>query len=254
MPVLAFALRNSERQLRKEVNAVGPATRTGTSLGLFAEGMNRVAGAVFLAYQSPGAANLRPIQSELDRAAQAWAQGFTKSVGVECRVGVKRVLYPPEVKSGDAKKLPVKDLCRSSDADYWLDEADEDYTVGASTAFRVGFRREEAFFCNNIADYRKDHMYDNPHYTDEDIQAGRVKYRSTIVWPISHVSTDTDTVRRSVLGFLCVDSRAVDIFDPDVHSQMGWLLARALAVPMLPITHPAALTQADPAPSLEGGT
>ncbi len=65
------------------------------------------------------------------------------------------------------------------------------------------------FLSNNLVKMTKNGSYKNPHYTLDMIKQKKVRYKATIVWPLSVINEPNFDVP-IYLGFLCVDTMKIN--------------------------------------------
>ena len=171
----------------------------------------------------------------LNNACSDLAQMYDTATGEPCRVTVVE-LYAPQGKErrpGEAVALDgpygvaVRLLCASY-ADRPVRPA-IDWVVDNTDFETIFVTGSPYFLCNDLpAEVGKG--LKNSHWTREriaDFQASDSwPYRSAIVWPIGSVSSGSGD--RDLVGFLCVDSKAVGIFDRDFDVPTGETFAHAM--------------------------
>jgi hypothetical protein len=153
----------------------------------------------------------------------AVARAFTTTTGVKCRLTIKQVIVEDEVETVYVQDLSRSEGCR-------LDPALD--SVADNTDFEILLAGDDNYFLSNdLEQLRKDGSYKNSH-----AQPGSpLSYNSTVVWPIRKVFDDIQSIFglgvpsewQDLLGFLCVDSNEVEVFD-DADVQMGAAIADSL--------------------------
>jgi hypothetical protein len=123
--------------------------------------------------------------------------------------------------------MEVVDLCRSGDT-HASHRSTSDY-VSDNTDFEELFLGNDVVFVSN--DLRRlsgKGQYKNSHWTSDTIEKRTYRYLSTMVWPIHKVlnappdaTAATISPDHDLLGFLCVDSLATNIFQRDVDYGLG---------------------------------
>lgn len=167
---------------------------------------------------------LRPALNEVSVA-------FSVITGSPCRACVKQVYYerddltsraPRIENSSDLRDVRVATLCRD-DVSRGSGTADEPHFVSDNTDFELLFLDRDHYKWYWSNDLTKENPYKNSSW-----KAGRPKeYRSTCVWPIQKTD-DTEQGKHDTLGFLCVDSNDVNIFDPHIDFHVGAQVADSL--------------------------
>lgn len=157
---------------------------------------------------------------------------FSVITGSPCRACVKQLYYeredeagaPPQIKdSSDLRDIRVETLCRDDVSRDIGKSNDQPQYVSDNTDFELLFLDRERYPWYFSNDLTKENPYKNSSWTD-----GRPKeYRSTCVWPIQKTD-DTEQGKHDTLGFLCVDSNDVNIFDPHIDFHVGAQIADSL--------------------------
>jgi hypothetical protein len=162
------------------------------------------------------------------------AEAFSLITNETCRASIKMTSASAiGDEPGRALDVEVVTLCRSTDED----EAQhiERDRIGNNTDFRQIFTENAAyFFCNNLlAQLNKG--YQNSHWDARTIQANAFDYRATIVWPIARSRLIDRRAReqREIIGFLCVDTPATDVFNETYDVPLGAAFSQALHLTLL---------------------
>ncbi len=140
------------------------------------------------------------------------AETFTLVTESSCRASIKLISFP--ISAEDANDARVTTWCRDNDGSTRHSRNQID-RVGDNTDFSQLLSENETYFFHNDLPKAISQGYKNSHSTAETIQNQSFEYRSTIVWPIgqrSYAGVD-NTDEFEVIGFLCVDSMAVNSFN-----------------------------------------
>jgi hypothetical protein len=150
------------------------------------------------------------------------------ATGFACRVTVVQV-YAPNA----GNRLAVRRVCTSyPDSGKRPGKSQIDW-VEENTDFKDLFDTGDAyFFCNDLPNELGE-GYRNSHWSRDKIAEMRKKgdwpYRSTIVWPVrGWIAPGPGEGRWDVTGFVCVDSKAANVFDQDLDVAPGETFAYAL--------------------------
>jgi hypothetical protein len=162
------------------------------------------------------------------------AEAFSLITNETCRASIKMTSASAIGDApGRALDVEVVTLCRNTEED----EAPhlERDRIGNNTDFRQIFTENDAyFFCNNLpAQLNKG--YQNSHWDAHIIQTNAFDYKATIVWPIAR-SRRIDRrapEQREIIGFLCVDTRATDVFNETYDVPLGAAFSQALHLTLL---------------------
>jgi len=149
------------------------------------------------------------------------AEMYGIATGTPCRVTVKTVHAPP-----GHPDFAVETVCRSSGSPGGRSHTSIDW-VNDNTDFRLVLKEgHEHFFCNDLPG-ALGRGYRNSHLTDEVIAADELPYHATIVWPVrGRIPDDPDIW--DIVGFVCVDTRRENAFDPHVDVAPGVALCHTL--------------------------
>ncbi len=159
------------------------------------------------------------------------AEAFTLIVDNPCRVSVKIISSETAGSSSgqDRRDIQVVTLCRNSEE---MEKArivrDR---IGNNTDFKNIFVEDALFFfCNDLpAQLKKG--YQNSHWDEDVIRSEKFDYRSTIVWPIGRsrlLVPQGQQQAREIIGFLCVDSLATNVFNETYDVPLGAAFSQAL--------------------------
>lgn len=166
----------------------------------------------------------------LEEALQAVAGAYGSVTGARCRCTLKEV-YAPAV-GGRPAELAVRTICSSDvgpDANYIdrsADVRDVDY-ISDNTDFRTIFERKQAhYLCNDLV-AELSRGYRNSHWDEEVIREQTFDYRSTLVWPLRG-RLPGGQAGWEVIGFLCVDSVATNIFVEETDAPPGAAFSHTL--------------------------
>lgn len=157
------------------------------------------------------------------------AEAFMIITGNPCRASIK--MTSAEVVGDSQNKdvdVEVVTICRSSQ------EVEQPHLerdrIGNNTDFKQIFvENSEYFYCNDLPAQLK-LGYQNSHWDEKTIQSGAFTYRATIVWPIAHSKKSPNQAadRREIIGFLCVDTPATNVFNEVYDVALGAAFAQAL--------------------------
>lgn len=190
-------------------------------------------------------ANVRALrQGEFERQVQdildAVAQAFSIATRTSCRACVKVISVDPTAPSLEsldrdrrARHLLVKTLIRDSVSQIPGGNETADFLTENEDFLQVFLEpTKRVFFENDLVKRRKTGHYSNSHFPN-DFDASRdpwpLKYRSTIVWPIKMLGHPSDIHdNHEILGFLCVDSPARNVFVERYDFEAGALVTDAL--------------------------
>ncbi len=155
------------------------------------------------------------------------ARTFTLITGSPCRACIKEVHYPGPtavpVGSDNLRSLKVSTLCRDNAGGPPSVADDHEHYVSENTDFELLFMQRWKYRWYHSNNLEKENPYKNSSWGD-----GRARdYRSTCVWPIQKTD-DTPEKCHDTLGFLCVDSLDVDIFDSRIDFHVGAQIADSL--------------------------
>jgi hypothetical protein len=164
------------------------------------------------------------------------AEAFSLITNETCRASIKMTsasAIGDEPEPGRALDVEVVTLCRNTDED----EAQhiERDRIGNNTDFRQIFTENAVyFFCNNLP-AQLNRGYQNSHWDARIIQANTFDYRATIVWPIARSRLIDRRAReqREIIGFLCVDTPATDVFNETYDVPLGAAFSQALHLTLL---------------------
>jgi hypothetical protein len=157
------------------------------------------------------------------------AEAFGLIIDHPCRVSVKMISAEAASTAGqDIRDIQVITLCRDNEEQEKI-RATRD-RIGNNTDFKKIFVEDALFFfCNDLpAQVKKG--YQNSHWDEETFQSEKFDYRSTIVWPIgrSRLLNKQGTLKREIIGFLCVDSLATNAFSETYDVALGAAFSQAL--------------------------
>jgi hypothetical protein len=164
------------------------------------------------------------------------ASAFSLVAGAACRVCVKQIENGE--RPADTRQMLVSDLARSSGGHRRGGGAPRDY-ISDNTDFEELFHsNDKYFFSNDLRELSRGGLYKNSHWTRETVDNESYEYLATIVWPIHkavsnrYAAKDLDAItdEHDLLGFLCVDTLEIDVFDRNQDSQLGAAYADMLYV------------------------
>lgn len=166
----------------------------------------------------------------LTKSIKNFASAFSLTTAVHCRACIKELRWPEDVDPQDPHLGVVSTLCRSQDGPPPPKEFPPVDTVSDNSDFLVLLRQphEQTFFSNNLLKARG---YKNSHWTSEVHKRKEYPYISTVVWPIrKEIISQTDRTDRyyDCLGFLCIDSKARNVFRKRFDKEVGAGYADAL--------------------------
>ncbi len=158
------------------------------------------------------------------------AEAFMIITGNACRTSIK-MTRAEAVGDSHNKDVDVEvvTICRSSSQEVEQPHLERD-RIGNNTDFKQIFVEDsEYFYCNDLPAQLK-LGYQNSHWDEKTIQSGAFNYRATIVWPIAHSlkSSNQTAERREIIGFLCVDTPATNVFNEVYDVALGAAFAQAL--------------------------
>lgn len=158
------------------------------------------------------------------------AEAFSLITNETCRASVKMTSGSAIGDApGSALDVEVLTLCRNTEDEDEAQRIERD-RIGNNTDFRQIFTENAAyFFCNNLpAQLNKG--YQNSHWDERTIQSKSFRYRATIVWPIGRSRNVDQRVlqQREIIGFLCVDTSATDVFSETYDVPLGAAFSQAL--------------------------
>jgi hypothetical protein len=162
------------------------------------------------------------------------AEAFSLITNEACRASVKMTSGSAIGDAPDkAMDVEVVTLCRNTGED----EAPhpERDRIGNNTDFRQIFAENTDYFFSNNLPAQLNKGYQNSHWTERVIQTETFPYRATIGWPISR-SRQIDRrapQERDVIGFLCVDTQAVNVFNEAYDIPLGAAFSQALHLTLL---------------------
>ena len=187
----------------------------------------------------------------LQRALSDIATAFAIATRTSCRASIKVLSLVPNAPMVGKKDIIRFLLVRTFARDTLREEGDveeqADY-VSENTDFVELFNdpKESCFFENDLKKRMSQGQYRNSHLptgynTQTDIWP--LPYRSTIIWPIRRMKqTDSGRPEPDLLGFLCVDSAARNVFVKRYDRDLGAAFADALYMYM--VQQPAAFAMA----------
>ncbi|MCG3199110.1 MAG: hypothetical protein GHCLOJNM_03619 [bacterium] len=164
---------------------------------------------------------------------QSLATAFSIVTGVHCRVCVKELVLDRGT-SDPMRALQTRTWCRSADGDARDDDSRPEW-ITENTDF-IQLVREpgrRCFFSNNLLG---EPGYRNSHWESGGAGNDERNYLSAIVWPIrkKHPGPRKHNggflASQDVIGYLCLDSRAVGVFDFDRDVPMGAAYADAFYI------------------------
>jgi len=163
----------------------------------------------------------------LEDSLKALAHAYSIITDSPCRVSVK---LTEAVDGSPVHDIRVSTLCRSESQV----ESQADDRISNNTDFRAIVEDDLSYYrCNDlVAELAKG--YQNSHWTPQAIGSGAIKYRATIVWPIARARPlgMRNIPQREVIGFLCVDTQSInvfnDTFDPPIGSAFAGVLHLAV--------------------------
>lgn len=191
----------------------------------------------------------------IEKMLTAFSSGMEIITGTKVRACVKLL----RVDGGTQALLEIQDQMRKNELIYadlyacdahssWPKKKDCQYPydrdrLAWNSAFCSLLNGEGNYYIeNNIPRAYKNHRYQSSSFeTYGEGQPGRPKwilpYKSTILWPIRKLKMDQDCVPPSdnnlaeghhVLGFLCIDSRSRNVWEPRYDSEIGAAVADLL--------------------------
>lgn len=210
---LSFRL---QRQLSRDVETERRRARHSQSLQYLQQsaGQLRTASSLLESGEHPSSF-AHPAQ----QACTSMAAAMTIASGRTCRVVVKTVYAP-----GGREDVAVRTFTSSVSEPQRRDTSkspSEDW-VKENTDFDEIFYQNKEFFVSN--DLEHERGYKNSHFTPQSLANG-YPYLSTIVWPIYAPDSGDSVAGWDILGFLCVDTKGANSFDPDVDVLVGQVLA-----------------------------
>lgn len=172
----------------------------------------------------------------LNNACADLAQMFSVATGAPCRVTVVELYAPQErerrpgegVRTDEPYGVAVRLLCAS-----YTDRPVRptiDWIVD-NTDFETVFVTGSPFLCNDLP-AEVGNGLKNSHWPRDKIAEFQANeswpYRAAVVWPIGGSHGGSDGADRDLVGFLCVDSKQVGIFDRDFDVPTGETFAHAM--------------------------
>lgn len=224
---ISFKLQKRLMSARLEV---ARSVQLGYALPKLAEATTGLARAGLAAQEEPS----RSFLALTERASQVLAEMFGIATGQPCRVTVVEVYAPPvpNQRPGVDARLAVRRICSSSPPTGRRRPAGQIDWVDENTDFKYLFDTGEPFFYCNDLPTEIGNGYQNSHWPRDKIAEMRKNdsfpYKSTIVWSIRAWDTDADGGEWDVAGFLCVDSKNTNVFDPALDVATGQAFASAL--------------------------
>jgi hypothetical protein len=145
----------------------------------------------------------------LEESLQSLSAAFSVVTGANCRACIKRLYAtadaPDTVQPNDPRYLQVSTLCRHDGSHH--PQKDAPTPLHENSDFRNVWdpmRTEPCFFSNDLDAHPN---YVNPHRDGTD--PNLFDYNASIVWPIQYGGSPTSV---DLWGFLCVDSKAKQVF------------------------------------------
>jgi hypothetical protein len=167
----------------------------------------------------------------------ATAEAFTVITGERVRACIKEVHFPNDVAVPVRNAETVRELRIST---MQRDQAtgpkawdSTNFFVDQNTAFEILFLESERFrwfWSNDLEQYASRQVYKNTSW-----QEGRKDYLACCVWPIQK-QDESNEACHDVLGFLCVDSMATNVFHDHFDFHLGAGIADAM-YPLLKLMH-----------------
>jgi hypothetical protein len=149
-------------------------------------------------------------------AAGKLAEAMTAATGVKCRVVVKTVYAP-----GGREDVAVKTFVTSEAVVAQPTSSSVIDWVKDNTDFDEIFYQNEAYFLSNDLSKELELGYRNSHFTREILRNG-LPYLSTLVLPIYGPKGPN---AYDIVGFLCVDTKTRNSFDPESDVVVGQTMA-----------------------------
>ena len=152
------------------------------------------------------------------------ARAFTLITGSPCRACLKEVHYPQHtaisISADTLRELRVSTLCRDGAGGPPSPADERDHFVSDNTDFEVLFmkRWKHRWFVSN--DLTQETNYKNSSWSDDRPH----DYAATCVWPVQKTD-DTEAGVHDTLGFLCIDTLDVDVFDERFDFHVGAAVA-----------------------------
>jgi hypothetical protein len=178
------------------------------------------------------------------------AEAFSLITNETCRASIKMTSGGAIGEAPDkAMDVEVVTLCRNTGEDE-APHGERD-RIGNNSDFRQIFTGNTACFFSNNLPAQLNRGYQNSHWTEHVIQTKAFSYRATIVWPIAR-SRQIDRrapQERDVIGFLCVDTQAVDVFNETYDVPLGAAFSQALHLTLLRFRDRERAAQSDTAES-----
>jgi hypothetical protein len=160
-------------------------------------------------------------------ALQFLAESFSLVTDNSCRTSIKVI-----TSSGHGDSIPdaqVYTLCRSNDSE--RNDRQRFDRISENSDFRDILKDNAAYFFSNNLPKQLSSGYQNSHWDSRIISEEKFEYRSTIVWPIARARDTTAQPHEpweEVIGFLCVDTLAIDAFNETYDVPIGAAFAQTL--------------------------
>lgn len=154
------------------------------------------------------------------------AETFSLITDAPCRASVKIITAgSTDIASHDIQVVTVGRSVDLEDAK----PADRD-RIGNNTDFRQIFTGNAPYFFSNDLVAQLAKGYQNSHWDERTIEERKFDYVATIVWPIgrSKSANSHGNAHREIVGFLCVDTLAVGVFNETYDVPLGAAFAQAL--------------------------
>jgi hypothetical protein len=166
------------------------------------------------------------VMSQLRGALSSFATSFSILTGTTCRACIKQVFCEGKPKEQDLHSIRVTTFSRFPQKNEPRDKKFDEDMISDNTDYLTLFVQPDCnrFHSNNLL---KEKGYHNSHWTQDAINAGRVDYQSTIVWPIRK---NLEAENHDTWGFLCIDSMQTHVFVIDYDFPVGAAFADALYI------------------------
>jgi hypothetical protein len=166
------------------------------------------------------------VMEHLKGAITSFAESFGILTGTACRACIKEVWFEGEPTQKNNHSIKVRTFCRYPPKTEPSDKKFDDDIVSDNADYLSLFVQPECnYFYSN--DLLNETGYYNSHWTQDAINAGRVDYKSTIVWPIRKNLEGKD---HDTWGFLCIDSMQTHTFVIDYDFPIGAAFADTLYI------------------------
>ena len=165
----------------------------------------------------------------LEESLRFLAEAYTLITDSSCRASVKMAMaFQPGGSNGQDPDVQVITLCRNEALDSPDNRRD---LISNNTDFRQIFVDNSLYFLCNDLPAQLNKGYQNSHWDEKLIQSGAFEYRSTIVLPIARsrlLEPTKGASRREIIGFLCIDTQAINAFNATYDVPIGQAFAQAL--------------------------